>query len=404
MNTSRYLPTESGAGNDRLRKPLPFNEFILKIHSRCNLACDYCYMYEMADQSWRAQPGTMSVETVESTCRSISEHIATHAIPAVGVVLHGGEPLLVGHRTLNAIAMKLHEHLAPLAEVRLGIQTNGVLLDEEFLRILRRWHIKVGVSVDGRAADHDRHRKYRNGKGSYVDVESGLEILRRPEHRSLFSGILSVIDVAHDPVGTYLSLASFDPPAIDFLLPHGNWSGPPPARGDDPQLTPYADWLISVFDVWYGAEGAPRIRLFADIIETMLGGEVASETVGLAPVRLAVVETDGSIEQVDALKSTFPGATELGLRARRDPLSEALRHPAIVARQTGVDALSPVCRKCPIGLVCGGGQYTHRFKEGSGGSGFLNPSVYCPDLLKLISHILRRVGSELSPWVVPGDS
>src|SRR6478609_8550644 len=99
--------------------PVPFREFVVKIHSRCNLACDYCYMYEMADQSWRAQPGTMSVETVESTCRSISEHIATHAIPAVGVVLHGGEPLLVGHRTLNAIAMKLHEHLAPLAEVRL---------------------------------------------------------------------------------------------------------------------------------------------------------------------------------------------------------------------------------------------------------------------------------------------
>ncbi|MEU9838708.1 hypothetical protein AB0C69_05725, partial [Actinomadura sp. NPDC048032] len=38
------------------REALPFREFILKIHSRCNLACDYCYVYEMGDQSWRDQP------------------------------------------------------------------------------------------------------------------------------------------------------------------------------------------------------------------------------------------------------------------------------------------------------------------------------------------------------------
>jgi uncharacterized protein len=30
-------------------------EFIVKVHSRCDLSCDYCYMYEMADQSWRDQ-------------------------------------------------------------------------------------------------------------------------------------------------------------------------------------------------------------------------------------------------------------------------------------------------------------------------------------------------------------
>src|ERR1043166_2879062 len=36
-------------------RPTPFREFVLKVHSRCNLTCDYCYIYEMADQSWRAQ-------------------------------------------------------------------------------------------------------------------------------------------------------------------------------------------------------------------------------------------------------------------------------------------------------------------------------------------------------------
>ena len=47
--------------------PVPFREFIVKIHSRCDLACDYCYMFEMADQSWRDKPRKMSRETAERT-------------------------------------------------------------------------------------------------------------------------------------------------------------------------------------------------------------------------------------------------------------------------------------------------------------------------------------------------
>ena len=45
--------------------PVPFREFVVKIHSRCDLACDYCYMYELADQTWRDRPRRMSEEMVE---------------------------------------------------------------------------------------------------------------------------------------------------------------------------------------------------------------------------------------------------------------------------------------------------------------------------------------------------
>ncbi|MEV2226882.1 hypothetical protein AB0E01_44690 [Nocardia vinacea] len=52
-------------------EPLPFVEFVVKIHSRCNLVCDYCYIYEMADQSWREQPNTMSRRVFADACRMI---------------------------------------------------------------------------------------------------------------------------------------------------------------------------------------------------------------------------------------------------------------------------------------------------------------------------------------------
>ncbi|MEV6426304.1 FxsB family cyclophane-forming radical SAM/SPASM peptide maturase [Nocardia sp. NPDC051463] len=378
---------------DRGWQPFPFTEFVLKIHSRCNLACDYCYMYEMADQGWRQQPKVISPQVIEATCRNIAEHVDEHTIPQVSVVLHGGEPLLAGHQVVESVARRLHEHLADRTTLRLGIQTNGLLLDQEFLDIFRRWGIRVGVSLDGSEVGHDRHRRYRSGEGSHAQVVEKLKLLTEPENRSLYSGLLCVIDLENDPMETYAGLSACEPPAIDFLMPHGNWDQPPPGRTANRDDTPYADWLIPLFDYWYeSTRNEPSVRIFEDIIDISLGFGRASETVGSAPMQVVVIETDGQIEQVDTLKSAFPDATKLGEHVSRSPLSNALWNPSIVARQLGLEALSPACLKCPIHNICGGGHFTHRYQSATG---FLNPSVYCPDLFALISHVTRRLRSDL---------
>jgi uncharacterized protein len=124
----------------------------------------------------------------------------------------------------------------------------------------------------------------------------------------------------------------------------------------------------------------------------LLGGASRSEQVGLSPSGTVVVETDGAIEQVDALKSAYPGACATGLDIRRDELDRALLDPGIVARQIGLDALPDGCLACPVRRVCGGGHYAHRYRAGTG---FRNPSVYCADLRLLIDHVRRRVESDI---------
>lgn len=374
-------------------RALPFTQFVVKIHSRCNLACDYCYVYEMADQSWKNQPKTMSEPIFDYACRMIRDHAARFAIPTVSLVFHGGEPLLVGHAALEHFARRAREILEPTTRVRLGMQTNGVLIDIGFLEICARNNVEIGVSLDGDERGHDRHRKYRRGAGSYADVSAGLRLLTRPSYRHLYSGLLCTIDIDNDPLETYEALLGYGPPALDLLLPHGNWSTPPPARTTDRTLTTYADWLIAIFDRWYGAPVAEtRVRLFDEIIELLLGGTGASESVGLAPVQLAVIETDGSLEQVDALKSAFAGAARINDGGEGNALDRATGEPAVIARQIGAEALGASCRACPIHRVCGAGHYAHRYLSGSG---FRNPSVYCADLEKLIRHIESRVRADL---------
>jgi uncharacterized protein len=133
--------------------------------------------------------------------------------------------------------------------------------------------------------------------------------------------------------------------------------------------------------------------LFAEIMQLLLGGASSAEMIGLAPARILVIETDGTIEQGDSLKVAFHGASRTGLSLAEDPLDAALLLPGIVARQLGLRALGAECRTCQIQQVCGGGLYAHRYRPGSG---FANPSVYCPDLMQLITHIQSTMRKDIS--------
>src|SRR6266702_6862251 len=114
---------------------LPFRQFVLKVCSRCDLACDHCYVYEQADQGWRVQPTVMSDAVVARTAEAIARHAQDHALPEVRVILHGGEPLLAGAARLGRICQALRQEIEKACRLDLRIHTNGVRLDDEFLKL-----------------------------------------------------------------------------------------------------------------------------------------------------------------------------------------------------------------------------------------------------------------------------
>ncbi len=365
---------------------LPFRQVVLKVCSRCDLACDHCYVYEQADQSWRRRPKMVTDETVTRTAERIAEHARYHALPAVRIILHGGEPLLAGVDRLRRTCEILRREVGKVCGLDLRIHTNGVLLDDGFCQLFAEQQVMVGISIDGDRAANDRHRRYADGRSSYDQVVRAIGRLRDERYRALYSGLLCTIDVLNDPVATYDALAALEPPLIDFLLPHATWDDPPPRPVGS--ATPYADWLIAIFDRWIGQPNPVPVRMFESIVRTMHGGASLTEALGLNPSDVVVVETDGSIEQVDSLKVAYEGAPETGFDVFRNSLNEAAGHPSITARQQGLAGLCQTCRDCPVVASCGGGLYTHRYQASTG---FDNPSVYCADLMKLIKHVRKRL-------------
>ncbi|MEV7013601.1 FxsB family cyclophane-forming radical SAM/SPASM peptide maturase [Streptosporangium sp. NPDC051022] len=360
---------------------VPFRQFVLKVHSRCDLACDHCYVYEHADQSWRGRPKVVSDRTVTQAVTRIAEHVSAHALDRVHVVLHGGEPLLAGRDRLGRIAAELRGRLGGLCALDLRVHTNGVLLDERTLDVFAEHDVKVGVSLDGDRAANDRHRRYADGRSSYDQVIAAVGLLRRrPE---LYAGLLCTIDVANDPVAVYHALAELEPPRVDFLLPHATWDAPP-AR---PTPTAYADWLIEIFETWLSEGARLPVRMFESIIRTSRGDSSLTESLGLEPSDLVVIETDGGYEQADSLKTAFDGAPATGLDVFGHELDAVAAHTGVLARGQGLGGLCDTCRACPVVDSCGGGLYAHRYRTGSA---FANPSVYSADLLKLITHVRSR--------------
>jgi uncharacterized protein len=379
-------------------RPTPFRDVVLKVHQRCNLACDYCYVYTMADQSWRDRPLVMERKSWLATAERMAEHADTHRLSFMRLVLHGGEPLLAGPVRLAELIADFRDAFDGDCRLDIQLQTNGVLLDEAMLDLFLERRVRVGVSLDGTEADNDRRRRRPDGGGSHAAVDKALRLLTGSKYRDAFAGLLCTVDPTTDPIACYEALLGYSPPTTDLLLPHANWSSPPERNGP----TPHADWLIAVFDRWYGA---PRqetgVRIFEDVIALVLGGAGRSEQVGLSPVAVLVVETDGAIEQVDSLKSSYAGACATGLTVFEDPFDAAYDNPGIVARQIGVEALCETCLECPFHLGGGAGHYAPRYRSGDG---YRNPSVYCADMLKLIRHISERVSADLRRYAADKPS
>jgi uncharacterized protein len=391
------LPASPGVANARA-----FRQFVLKIHSRCDLACDHCYVYEAADQSWRGRPVAIPDDVITRTAQRIADHAAAHELPAVQVILHGGEPLLAGPARLRRLITHLRAALLPVCALDLRVHTNGVRLSEEFCELFAEYDVKVGISIDGDRGANDRHRRYADGRSSYDKVIAAIGLLQSERYRKLYAGLLCTIDVANDPITVYESLLQFRPPRIDFLLPHSTWDSPPPRSSAG--NAQYGDWLIAIFDRWIASGRPVPIRTFDSILSTLHGGESLTEALGLGAVDLAVIETDGSYEQADSLKAAFDGAPSTGFDVFGTSLDTVAEHPGVLARQQGLAGLCRTCQECPVVTSCGGGMYAHRYRSETG---FDNPSVFCSDLLKLVTHVDAQGPGVLTPaagvsWL--GDS
>ena len=369
-----------------------FSSFLVKVASRCNLDCDYCYVYHHADQSWRSMPKFLSVEHREAFARQLAEYAVKSDLKHCAVILHGGEPLLAGAQTLADFAQLLRQ--ACSIPVDVSLQTNGLLLTDEALCILEKADIGVSLSLDGPKSANDKHRLTRKGRSSFDQTEGALKRLQL--YPSIFAGVIAVVDASISATELFEYFDQFSIPRLDFLLPDAHWLRPPPGRNQDPGL--YENWLVNAFDVWFDQYAHIPLRTFEALLDVCTGLPSGTDAFGFGDVSLLSIETDGSYHDLDVLKVTQDGATRLGGTVSDTSIAEVALSPSIEQhrRYLRKDGLSATCQSCEIVEICGGGSLPHRFDE----NGFSNPTVYCSEMKRLVAHINNRLKEHLSSdWV-----
>ncbi|MDB5580827.1 MAG: radical protein [Bradyrhizobium sp.] len=367
---------------------VPIDTVLVKLASRCNLDCDYCYVYNMGDDAWRLQPKRMADETVEAVARQLAHLVNEQQMP-LSVVFHGGEPLLVGPGRFEAICRTFRSHLG--AASGLHLQTNGLLLTSAMIDICAAQDVGISISIDGPAAVHDRHRLDRRGQGSHARVVEAIDrLIAHPAGVDLFSGLLAVIELEADPAEVYQFLKSTGTPSIDLLYRDGNHDHLPTGKASA-LSTEYGDWMVRLMDTYLADRQPIRVRVLDDMLRLILGGRSRKEGVGLAEYGILVIDTDGTITKNDTLKSA---AGEDRFRTSASVLNDDL--VAFVASRDFADyhmaqrPSAPACLSCPELAVCGGGMPTHRW---SAQNGLNNPSVFCADQKHLIQAMRARVST-----------
>jgi uncharacterized protein len=144
---------------------------ILQSTPFCNLDCRYCYLPD------RDTTARMSLRVVEAAVRNVVRNGLLR--DRLCIVWHSGEPLVAGIEFYRSAFDLISSIVADRCPVRHSIQTNATLINPAWCDLFADYRVRVGVSVDGPAGIHDRHRRTRDDRGTHVAVMRGVEHLRR---------------------------------------------------------------------------------------------------------------------------------------------------------------------------------------------------------------------------------
>ena len=357
---------------------------ILKMTERCNLNCSYCYFFNSKDQSYKERPAFISNENSTRLLDFLLEGVKQLSISKVIIGFHGGEPLRYGKERFIALCNDFIDKWPKEVQLEFSLQTNGLLLDEEWIEILQKYKVDIGISIDGPKVFHDVYRVDHFGRGSYDRLIEKIHLLHKMNARF---GVLSVINPKIGAKNLYTFLTDeLKVESFDLLFPHLTYDELSPYSMDE-----FAKFLCDIFDIWVLNNNKKiKIRIFISFLGQLLGGSRLLYGIGAIKnpgLPLITVRSDGKLEPVTGLMHTDPNTvtnTENDINTTR--LNDFLTSPIFQELKEAQTIMPEKCSECCWEEICGGGHIIDRF---SIQNRFNNPSTYCSVMMDMYAHMTK---------------
>ncbi len=378
---------------------MPYAIITKPIGPICNMGCRYCFYLEKKQLfgdhgSFRMSPGVL--ETF------IRQYLALRDVPEVQFVWQGGEPTLLGVQFFRMV-VELQGKYANGKNVTNAIQTNGILLDDEWCEFLTEYGFLVGLSIDGPRELHDRYRVDKGGKPTFDAVMRALEFLKK--HNTQFNTLTVVSDAnSRHPLEVYRFLKEVGEGYMQFIplverKPDaeaealGLKLSLPPVPGDENHTSPVMPWSVTpkqfgefyvqIFDEWVRQDvGTYFVQFFDGALGNWMG--VGSGVCHFAPKcgHAGALEHNGDLYACDHY--VYP-KYKLG-NILEKPLDELMDSDK--QRKFGsdkLDMLPQYCRECDVRFACNGECPKHRFMQTPGEEPGLN--YLCPAYKHIFGHM-----------------
>jgi len=345
----------------------------------CNLECRYCYYLQKRQLYPSGASCRMSDDLLE---RYIVQHIDATPGRTVSFSWHGGEPAILGLDYFRTIVAIQRRHQRPGWRINNGMQTNGILLDDEWCRFLKAERFTVGLSLDGPQRLHDRYRVTKGHMPSHRHAVRAFRLLHRYR---IPCDILCVVhdQNVHHPLEVYRFLKEIGATSVGFLP--AVWPGTDARDVIGSCNVPadaYGDFLCAIFDEWVRQDiGRIGVQMFEEATRPARGLEhalcVFRETCGDIPV----VEHNGDFYSCDH----FVDPQHCVGNILETPLVDMLESQA--QRSFGLaklDTLPRHCRTCEVRGLCNGGCPKDRFIRTPDGEDGLN--YLCEGFKRFFTH------------------
>lgn len=357
--------------------------FLIKpASSLCNLRCRYCFYADEAKNRTQASMGFMREETAELLIREA--YSAVDPRGSVSFAFQGGEPTLAGLSFLRRFTEQAKELKPSGVSISFSIQTNGILLDEDWAHFFLEEDFLVGISLDGCPDLHNLYRIDAEEKNTWNRIIKNVALLQKT---GVKINALCVVtgQCARSPQKVYQTLKKLGFRYMQFIAcldPIGE------ERGSRPwSLKPeaYGQFLCRLFDLWYRdweAGDYHSIRLFDDYIHLLLGdGGSTCATYGQCGGYF-VVEADGSLYPCDFFTLDEWQMGKLGEKSLTE-IAESEIFRRFLTRGT---EKPEECAACPWRILCNGGCQNDRSLAEDGIHNY-----YCSAFRKLFEYAGERM-------------
>lgn len=318
----------------------------------CNMRCKYCfYADEMAHRATQSY-GVMSFDTAEKTVQKAIEYSKNDG--AVGFMFQGGEPTLAGIDFFRHFVECIKKYNVCNLKVSLAIQTNGYAVNAEWAKFFADNGFLVGLSIDGPAEIHNRHRVDAAGHATFNKVMSAAALFKKygVQYNTLTvvtsENAKSAQKIYNFLVKNGMTWQQFIP-CLDTLSDGNDTASKPPLTGEE-----YGRFLCNLFDRWYGDMKAGRYvynRTFENYVGILVGRPPEDcGMCGYCTVQF-VVEADGSVYPCD-----FYALDEYRLGSLvTDPIKSLLARAEEIKFVEESKTLPDECRSCEWVFLCRGG-------------------------------------------------